>query len=65
MNDIDEIMKMYKTDLGKRLITRVIKIALNMKEDFVSAVIVAKYHFYLEDAMVNYAVSEQMYLFLQ
>ena len=56
---------MYASELGKRLITRIIKIGLNLKEDLITAVIVSKYDFFLEDAMVNFAVAEQMFIFLQ
>jgi hypothetical protein len=50
--------------MGKKLITRIIKIALNLKEDLISAVIVSRYNFFLEDAMVNFAVAERQFLFL-
>ena len=45
--------------------SRIVKIALNMKEDLIAAVIVARYHFYLDDSMVNYAVADKQFLFLQ
>jgi hypothetical protein len=45
--------------------SRVIKIALNFKEDIMTAVIVASYTFELENAMIDYAVAEKQFLFLQ
>lgn len=36
-----------------------------MKEDMISAVIVARYNFFLEDAMTNFAIAEKLFLFLQ
>lgn len=45
--------------------SRMVKIALNLQEDLISAVIVARYKFFLEDAMVDYAIADQQFIFLQ
>jgi hypothetical protein len=36
-----------------------------LKEDHIAAMIVARYIFVLEDAMVNFSVAESMFLFLK
>jgi hypothetical protein len=56
---------LFKNDAGARIMSRIVKIALNLKEDMIAAVIVARYYFYLDDSMVNYAVADKQFLFLQ
>jgi hypothetical protein len=65
LQDVLRIKAMFKSPEGAKLMSRVVKIALNFKEDLISAVIVARYNFELEDSMVNYAVAEKQFFFLQ
>lgn len=51
------IKEKLKSDNGTRLMTRILKIALNFEEDMTAAVIVARYDFFLEDCMINYAIA--------
>ena len=56
---LKEIKGVLKSDLGRKFMTRVLKIAINFKEDTIAAVVVARYNFDLEDCMVNFAIAEE------
>ncbi len=60
-----KVKLMFKNPAGAKLMTRIIKIALNFKEDLICAVIAARYNFELENSMVDYAVAEKQFFFLQ
>ena len=52
---IRQLVVKLKSLIGKYLITRILKIALNFDEEMIAAVIVSRYQFFLEDTMINYA----------
>jgi len=64
LDDLKRIKSLFKSDTGAKLVGRVVKVALNLKEDMVAAMIVARYDFDLEDSIVNYAIAEKQLTFL-
>lgn len=62
---LSKVKGLLGTEFGLRLMTKLVKIALNMNEDMVAAVMVANYDFFLENCIVDFAITEKLYFFLR